>query len=61
MGTRTVLDGTPGSLLMTSNFEGRKLKTNLTIPATIGTSADLFSNTLTKFDSNSISFDDTTA
>lgn len=61
MGTRTALDGRTGTFLMTSSPDGRKLKTSLTIPATFGTSADLFSNTLVKFDSDVKKFDDTTA
>ena len=35
-GTRTSLDGSNAIFLMTSNEEGRKLRTNFTIPAQIG-------------------------
>ena len=59
-GTKTALDGqTPPIFLLTASEAGRKIKMNYTFPSTVSTSAQLFSNTLTRFDRN-ITFDDTT-
>ena len=52
-GTRTTLDGSNAIFLVTSSAEGRKLKTNFTIPAQIG---DISQNT---FDENTVTFDNT--
>ena len=60
-GTKTALDGQPVPIfLFTSNEIGKKLKTNYAFPSIAGFSQDLFSNTLTKFDSGNLTFDDTT-
>ena len=57
-GTRTSLDGTGAIFLMTSSEEGRKIKTNFTIPAQIGAlQGDTFDETQTKFDSGNVKFD----
>jgi hypothetical protein len=43
---------------MTSNEEGRKLRTNFTIPAQIGElTGNSFDETQTKFDSGNVKFD----
>ena len=43
---------------MTSSEEGRKIKTNFTIPAQIGAlQGDTFDETQTKFDSGNVKFD----
>jgi hypothetical protein len=60
-GTKTALDGQPVPIfLFTSNEIGKKLKTNYAIPTETAFNTDLFSNTLTKFDSDVLTFDDTT-
>ncbi len=60
-GTKTALDGqTPPIFLLTSNEAGQKIKTNYAFPSQFAVSAHLFSNTLTKFDLDTVSFDDTT-
>ena len=57
-GTRTSLDGQNAIFLMTSNEDGRKLKTNFTIPAIIGeVDGDSFDETTTMFDSTTTKFD----
>ena len=57
-GTRTSLDGTGAIFLMTSSEDGRKIKTNFTIPAQIGAlQGDTFDETQTKFDSGNVKFD----
>jgi len=57
-GTRTSLDGSNAIFLMTSNEEGRKLRTNFTIPAQIGElTGNSFDETQTKFDSGNVKFD----
>jgi hypothetical protein len=57
-GTRTSLDGTGAIFLMTSSEDGRKIKTNFTIPAQIGAlHGDTFDETQTKFDSGNVKFD----
>ena len=60
-GTKTALDGQQVPIfLFTSNEIGKTLKMNYAFPTTIGFSQDLFSNTLTKFDSDTLTFDDST-
>ena len=57
-GTRTSLDGSNAIFLMTSSAEGRKLKTNFTIPAQIGdVSQDTFDETTVTFDNTNITMD----
>ena len=57
-GTRTSLDGSNAIFLMTSDVNGRKKKTNFTIPAQIGElQGDTFDETQTKFDSGNVKFD----
>ena len=59
-GTRTSLDGQNAIFLMTSNEEGRKLKTNFTIPSEVRRiifGANSFDEDATTFDSTSIKFD----
>ena len=61
-GTKTALDGQQTPIfLFTSNEIGKKIKMNYAFPCEIGTNADLFSNTLTRFDSNTTKFDKTTS
>ena len=60
-GTKTALDGqTPPIFLLTASEAGRKIKMNYAFPSQFAISAHLFSNTLTKFDLDSVTFDDTT-
>ena len=60
-GTKTALDGQQVPIfLFTSNDIGGKIKMNYAFPCEIGTNADLFSNTLTKFDTSTTTFDKTT-
>ena len=60
-GTKTALDGQAVPIfLFSSNTIGKGLKTNYAIPTETVFNADLFSNTLTKFDSDALTFDDTT-
>ena len=60
-GTKTALDGqTAPIFLLTSSSVGGTIKMNYAFPCEIGTNADLFSNTITKFDSDLKTFDDTT-
>ena len=60
-GTKTALDGQQVPIfLFTSNEIGKKIRMNYAFPASIGFNQDLFSNTLTKFDSDGLTFDDTT-
>jgi len=61
-GTRTSFDGQDNTLLFCSTELGRLIKTKLTIPAEIHIIEPLnqFDNTLTFFDSNIETFDDTT-
>ena len=57
-GTRTSLDGSNAIFLMTSSADGRKLKTNFTIPAQIGDiSGNTFDETTTTFDNTNITMD----
>ena len=60
IGTRTGLDGKSAVFLATSNEFGRQLKSNFTIPATIATNKNDFSNTITNFSATTATFDDTT-
>jgi len=60
-GTKTALDGQQVPIfLFTSNEIGKTLKMNYAFPTSLAFSQDLFSNTLTRFDSDSLTFDDTT-
>ncbi len=60
-GTKTALDGQQVPIfLFTSNEIGKKIRMNYAFPTTIGFNQDLFSNTLTKFDNDGLTFDDTT-
>ena len=60
-GTKTALDGQPVPIfLLTSNEIGKKLSMKYAFPSQFAVSADLFSNTITKFDNTNLSFDDTT-
>jgi len=60
-GTKTALDGQQVPIfLLTSNEIGKKLRMNYAFPAEVASNKELFSNTLTTFDSNSITFDGTT-
>ena len=57
-GTRTSLDGSNAIFLMTSSSIGQQLKTNFTIPASIGeVDGDTFDETTTMFDSTTTTFD----
>ena len=59
-GTRTSLDGQNAIFLMTSNEDGRKLKTNFTIPSEVRRiifGANSFDEDATTFDSTSVKFD----
>ena len=60
-GTKTDLDGQVVPIfLFTSNEIGKKIKMNYAFPAEIASNRELFSNTLTTLDSNTITFDGTT-
>ena len=59
-GTKTEFDNQAVPLFMFSTEVGRSIKTNYAFPSQFAASAHLFSNTLTKFDSGLITFDDTT-
>jgi len=60
-GTKTALDGQQVPIfLFTSNEIGKKIRMNYAFPTSIGFNQDLFSNTLTKFDSDTLTFDDST-
>ena len=60
-GTKTALDGQPVPIfLLTSSEIGKKLSMKYAFPSQFAVSADLFSNTITKFDNTNLSFDDTT-
>ena len=59
-GTKTALDGQPVPIfLLTSNEIGKTLKMNYAFPTETGFNANLFSNTLVRFDNSNITFDDT--
>jgi hypothetical protein len=60
--TKTTLDGSNAIFLMTSNEQGKKLKTNFTIPADIRSitlvyGQNSFDETLTTFDNDNITMD----
>ena len=60
-GTKTALDGQPVPIfLLTSNTVGKTLSMKYAFPTQTGFNQDLFSNTLTKFDTTTKTFDDTT-
>ena len=60
-GTKTALDGSIVPIfLLTSNEVGKRLRMKYAFPCEVASNKDLFSNTLTKFDLTSITFDDTT-
>ena len=59
-GTRTTLNGRNGIFLMTSNEDGKLLKTNFALPAVVAESKESFDNTVTNFAQTSITFDDAT-
>ena len=59
-GTKTGLDGQSIPLSFFSTEVGKSLKLNYAFPSQFAVSADLFSNTLTKFDNTNLSFDDST-
>jgi hypothetical protein len=57
-GTRTSLDGSNAIFLMTSSEDGRKLKTNFTIPAQVGEiNQNSMDETITSMDSTNVSMD----
>ncbi|OUV60488.1 MAG: hypothetical protein CBC88_02320 [Candidatus Pelagibacter sp. TMED128] len=59
-GTKTTLDGQPVPIfLLTSNTIGKTLSMKYAFPTQTGFNQNLFSNTLVRFDSNTIKFDDT--
>jgi len=59
-GTKTALDGQQVPIfLLTSNEIGKTLRMNYAFPTQTSFNANLFSNTLTRFDNTNISFDDT--
>ena len=59
-GTKTGLDGQSIPLLFFNTEVGKAIKTNYAFPSQLAVSADLFSNTLTKFDTTNLTFDDST-
>ncbi len=59
-GTGTTLDEKGAIFLLTSNEHGQQMKMNFAIPTEVALSAELFSNTLVKFDTDQVTFDDTT-
>ena len=59
-GTKTALDGQQVPIfLLTSSEIGKQLKMNYAFPTETGFNANLFSNTLVRFDNSNITFDDT--
>jgi hypothetical protein len=60
-GTKTSLDGQALPLFMFSIDQAKQIKLNYAFPSQFAVSADLFSNTLTKFDSGLLTFDDSIA
>ena len=58
-GTKTDLDG-QSLMLFSFTDNAKQIKTNYAFPSQFAVSAHLFSNTLTRFDSDSVSFDDDT-
>ena len=61
IGTKTSLDGQALPLFMFSIDQAKQIKLNYAFPSQLAVSADLFSNTLTKFDSGLLTFDDSIA
>ena len=59
-GTKTGLDGQSIPLSFFNTVVGKSIKLNYAFPSQFAVSADLFSNTLTKFDTTNLTFDDTT-
>ena len=59
-GTKTDFDGQAIPLFMFNTEVGKAIKTNYAFPSQLAVSADLFSNTLTKFDTTNLTFDDST-
>jgi len=59
-GTKTAFDGQEVPISVYNSVIGGKLKTNYAFPTQFAVSADLFSNTLTKFDTTNLTFDDST-
>jgi len=60
-GTKTALDGQPVPIfLLTSNAIGKTLSMKYAFPTETGFNQDLFSNTITKFDNSTTTFDKTT-
>ena len=59
-GTRTSLDGRNGIFLMTSDVNGRLIKTNFALPVFFAKSTESFDNTVTNFAQTNITFDDST-
>ena len=59
-GTKTDFDGQEIPLIMFNSEIGKALKTNYAFPSQFAVSAHLFSNTLIKFDTTNLTFDDTT-
>ena len=60
IGTDTSFDGRNGIFIFSSNENGRLLKTNYAFPSSLSFNAESFDNTLTRFDFDTITFDDTT-
>ena len=59
-GTDTSFDGVNGIFIFSSNENARLLKTNYAFPSSLAFNAESFDNTLTRFDFDTITFDDTT-
>jgi hypothetical protein len=59
-GTKTGLDGQAIPLSFFNTVVGQSIKLNYAFPSQFAVSADLFSNTLTKFDNTNLTFDDST-
>ena len=58
-GTKTDFDGQAIPLFMFNSEIGKAIKTNYAFPTQTAFNTTLFSNTLTRFDNNAITFDDT--
>ena len=59
-GTKTGLHGQSIPLSFFNTVVGKSIKLNYAFPSQFAVSADLFSNTLTKFDNTNLTFDDST-
>jgi hypothetical protein len=59
-GTKTGLDGQSIPLSFFNTVVGQAIKLNYAFPSQLAVSKDLFSNTLTKFDTTNLTFDDST-